>query len=555
VGLLGELIGAELDKKKEERQFQMKAYYDALASGQVKPGQQEAAWDLFKKQVPKDAHGIVDNIIKPLTMLKNRQRQVGDEAGPKKFGGGSASPGDAEAQSPLYSQDEMEQQKLAREKQEAQQKAAIEIETATKKAQAVAAANRQTQLQSRKEDGEEVSRTLKNPNLSEEEKVSRITAITGRPPERRAWKTGVIRSLDGKANLVVSYNEKEPSKVMMADGQLINVPPTMTPPIPYADYEREQKEADAAKKGPPDPAELREETEYWKSQGLGDKEARDKALAGIHGKHETSADLAKTRLGEAREDKNAASAPAANNPASVRSAALFELVTGDKPSYGLGKSAERTAYNNERNKLLQDLGPTQVGAMRAAFRSGSAELTQLMKATGMLDSVESAFQYDIKNAKQASEAVPRTDIRRYNTYRQFVSANLENNPKLAQLRIAAQTAANQYARIMVSAGRGSVTTDSARSHAEELLNGAMAQGTFDAALDQMDKEAQNMTRGLNEATQKTQGNLQRLGQPTGASPSQNTPVAVPSVSSADDYNKLKSGDTYTDPQGNVRKKP
>jgi hypothetical protein len=193
--------------------------------------------------------------------------------------------------------------------------------------------------------------------------------------------------------------------------------------------------------------------------------------------------------------------------------------------------------------------------MRAAFRSGSAELTQLMKATGMLDSVESAFQYDIKNAKQASEAVPRTDIRRYNTYRQFVSANLENNPPLAQLRIAAQTAANQYARIMVSAGRGSVTTNSARSHAEELLNGAMAQGTFDAALDQMDKEAQNMTRGLNEATQKTQGNLQRLGQPTGASPSQNTPVAVPSVSSADDYNKLKSGDTYTDPQGNVRKKP
>jgi len=260
---------------------------------------------------------------------------------------------------------------------------------------------------------------------------------------------------------------------------------------------------------------------------------------------DTTAATSVARLGKSRTDAATANAPTMGNPASVRSAALFELISGDKPSFGLGRSADRDAYNKQRNALLAELGPEKVAQMRASYKAGSAELSQLMKATGLLDSVESAFQLDIKNALDASRDVGRTASRRFNSWTQFAKADLTDSPELAKFRVATQTATNQYSRIMVSAGRGSVTTDSARTHAEELLNTAMATGAFEAALHQMDIEAQNMTKGLNAATGRAE---QRM---TGA-PAPQTALPKPDKL-GQKLNKMQ-GQQYLDAAGGDKEK-
>jgi len=512
VGILTDIINQEFDKKRDERQLQMKAFASILPTLKD-PSQAAAAWEQLKKAAPKSGHGILD-FLKPVLMGAERGAgKLGEalhipgaekieEAGTPKYKQPTPKPG--EEGSLYYSEEQMqEREEAAKKRADAQ-----EVEKATKLEQAKLTVQRQAIVQNRKQDADEIAEVTKDQNLSEEQKQLRISEITGRPPEKQTWKSGVVTLPNGN-KLPVSYNDKDPSQVMLGDGQMIKLPAGSSPPMSWEDHERSEKDGQK----PKDTAAVQEETEYWKTQGLDDEAAHKKALETVHGERVTKDTKAAVNLGKALADRQTAATPSAENPAAMKSAALFELMTGDKPTFGLGKSADRDLYNKARNELLAQLGPADIAAMRSAYRGGSAELTALLKRTGALDAVESAFQYDIANARDASAEVPRSDMRKYNTWKQFVQADFTDNPKLAKLRIAAQTAANQYARIMASSGSGSVTTDGARAHAEELLSAAMANGTFDAALEQMDKEAKNMTKGLGEARDRAQQSIQRLGHP------------------------------------------
>jgi hypothetical protein len=204
--------------------------------------------------------------------------------------------------------------------------------------------------------------------------------------------------------------------------------------------------------------------------------------------------------------------------AKLREIADFEITTGRKPSFGLGKSADRDRYNAifadqlERNP--------QAAADRATYQAGKANLTQLTRMRGQISSFEDAFQADLQNAKDAADNVSRGSMRTFNSWQQFAQANLEDNPQLAAFRVATQTAINQYARLMYSATGGGVSTDSSRAHAEELLNTAMATGAFSAALSQMQKEAKNRVAGID---QEIKGQTEILSGPKVSHPGTNPP--------------------------------
>jgi hypothetical protein len=211
----------------------------------------------------------------------------------------------------------------------------------------------------------------------------------------------------------------------------------------------------------------------------------------------------KAKAVEARIEQG--SKPSTITDEEFRALAQRQMITGEKPGFGLGKSADRDRYNKVyAEELLKD---PDSAAARAAYKAGTANLTQLSKIRGQIGSFEDAFQADLKNAREAATSVPRSSVKLYNNWQQLAKANLEDSPELAAFRVATQTAINQYARLMFSATGGGTSTDSARAHAEDLLNAAMASGAYEAALTQMNKEAKNRTKGLDDEIEKQRKGL------------------------------------------------
>jgi hypothetical protein len=189
----------------------------------------------------------------------------------------------------------------------------------------------------------------------------------------------------------------------------------------------------------------------------------------------------------------------------LRALAQRQILTGEKPSFGLGKSKDRDAYNRALAEELRN-DPDSASA-RAAYKAGSANLGQLAKVRGQVGAFEDAFQADLKNAETAAANVPRGSSKKFNSWVQLAQANLEDDPELAAFRVATQTAVNQYARLMFSATGGGTSTDSAREHAEGLLNTAMGKGSYGAALKQMQLEVKNRTAGLDKEIDEQKKNL------------------------------------------------
>ncbi len=228
----------------------------------------------------------------------------------------------------------------------------------------------------------------------------------------------------------------------------------------------------------------------------------------------------------------AQSASESSNPETLRTSVLYEIMTGQRPAFGLGKSAQRDAYNEERAKVIEELGP-QAEQLKAAYKAGNSGLTRAITQRVQIGAFENTFQKAIDQAEDASSNVPRSDARLFNSWQQLAQANLTNNPELARFKVAAQTAINEYSRIVSSATGGGVSTDTARREAENILNTAMSKGSFSAALEQMKKEADFRTQGLDQEINRMVGQLGQSpsGPGRGGTPTPPPPDVNPNVQS------------------------
>jgi len=192
-----------------------------------------------------------------------------------------------------------------------------------------------------------------------------------------------------------------------------------------------------------------------------------------------------------------------------------DMVSGTTSPLGMGQSPLRARYLKAKAQLFAE--DPEILTARAAYKAGSANLAQLQKLKGATGAFEDALQLSIDTAKAASEAVPRSDARKFNTFTQMLSANLEDNPPLAQLRVATQTAINEYARLVTNGQ----ATDAARAEGKAILDGAMGRMSYSAALDTMKREALNRVKGID-----NQIEIQKKAMGTGKGPVQG-PAAKP----------------------------
>lgn len=210
----------------------------------------------------------------------------------------------------------------------------------------------------------------------------------------------------------------------------------------------------------------------------------------------------------------------------------YSIQTGTKPSFGMSaKDPMRQQFNRVMTEYLAS--DPQAAEDRASYKAGSANLTQLTRLRGQIGSFEAAFQSDLENAREAARKIPRTSIKKFNSFEQFLQSDFTDNPDLAEFAVYAQTAINQYSRLVSSASGAGVSTDTARKEALAILDKAMPTGAFEAALNAMQKEAGNRIKGIDSEIKKQRiqmdlggGRSQQGSAPQGQSETQGSPSSA-----------------------------
>jgi hypothetical protein len=204
----------------------------------------------------------------------------------------------------------------------------------------------------------------------------------------------------------------------------------------------------------------------------------------------------------------AASGTGTLNDDELRTLAKMSLVTGQDPPFGLSaKNPLRERYQKIKADLLisQEGGVSDALVKRAEYKGTTREIGDLKVLLGRIGSFEGTAQKNLDQAVMLSKAVGRTGSSLANEYILYTQGKLTDYPALAKFRVAVNTARNEYARVVNSATGGGVTTDEARKEADEIINTSLAQGSFEAAAQQMRIDMGNRKKSINEELQQAMG--------------------------------------------------
>lgn len=207
-----------------------------------------------------------------------------------------------------------------------------------------------------------------------------------------------------------------------------------------------------------------------------------------------------------------------------------------------GGSAPRSAASAYIQKYMQD-NPTatsdDISKAASRFRLGQSEAGTIGTRAGAADVAGKDVEIFAKQARDASKALPRSDYAIANEVLQNWDMKTKN-PELRQLMIAADALVNSRARAISPTGSPHVND---QLEGRKMLSSAFASGDFEAAVQQMEKEA----AGVKEATRQTKAEFDGDGANKGGGPVKITDAAG--------YNALASGTHFIDPKGIERVKP
>jgi len=175
----------------------------------------------------------------------------------------------------------------------------------------------------------------------------------------------------------------------------------------------------------------------------------------------------------------------------VLNAMADQALAGDKSVFtGLGRGAQgakniialRTAINN---KMLENgWSGKDIAAKNAEFMGITAGERTLGTRTANIEMAGTEFSNMIPLAREASNLVPRSG------FLPFGKANVmfdeqTNDPALRQFAAANNSLVNVYARAISPTGQPTIHD---KEHAREMLSTAFDQKSYNATLDQLDKE-------------------------------------------------------------------
>ncbi len=191
------------------------------------------------------------------------------------------------------------------------------------------------------------------------------------------------------------------------------------------------------------------------------------------------------------EKPNASTIIAGQMTASAKDLAAEEyLLTGKLPT-GIGRSPQASMdIINRAAQLATDRGDSaKVAVVRRAYqKAGQQALGQLTKQQAMVGNFEKTAMNSLKIAQDLSNKVDRMGVPVFDRWAQKGKKSILGDVDVAKFHSANETFITEYAKIMSGSMGNTVTSDSAREHAREMLEPAMTKDQYDGVVDTLKLE-------------------------------------------------------------------
>lgn len=196
------------------------------------------------------------------------------------------------------------------------------------------------------------------------------------------------------------------------------------------------------------------------------------------------------------------------------------LATGEVPATGMGGLDFKTKIFNNASDRLTALGLTgaDASAEQAKYKANAGALNDNVKRRTQIAGYEGTAQDSLNLAQQwAKKALPNTGFVTLNKAENWYKSET-SDPDMKSLKDATQTVTQEYAKIMSGATNGSITSDQARTRADEMLSAADSPQAYAAAVKILQQEMKfridnldRQTQGLSDQMHKGIGSMAAVG--------------------------------------------
>lgn len=201
-----------------------------------------------------------------------------------------------------------------------------------------------------------------------------------------------------------------------------------------------------------------------------------------------------------------------SDPGMLTGAALDQAAnvynrTGQMPQ-GLGRNGvTQRAILDRAAQLAGGESTNDLLTGRAGFKADAHSLQQL---TTQADRVLSFERTAVANGRLAQQMADQAHIGGTPLFNSWVNAgrrSLQGDPAISAFDVAVQTFANEYAAVTSSAGANAPSTDSAKAHANAMINSAQTPQQFRHVMNVLYQDMENRKKGLHEQIAEIQGRL------------------------------------------------
>lgn len=198
-------------------------------------------------------------------------------------------------------------------------------------------------------------------------------------------------------------------------------------------------------------------------------------------------------------------------PDAVDLAAREYLKTGQIPNMGWGASgmpARKAVLNKAAELAKTEYGGMEGGAnARFGVKAASASLSKIQQQKTMTGAFEETAVKNADLALNASEQVDRTGVTLFNKWLQS-GRTATGSPAAAKFNAANQTFVNEYAKVISGSMGNTAVSDSARNHAESILNTAHTNEQYRQIIGLLKQEMSNRMKGFDDEIGKLNSSMQ-----------------------------------------------
>lgn len=269
---------------------------------------------------------------------------------------------------------------------------------------------------------------------------------------------------------------------------------------------------------------------------------RDIQTATVKGK--VAVELQKERL--AQQAKQEPLAVEEFTPEAVETYAQKAAVTGQIPSFGMGKNAvgAKIKVMNRAAQIMREKGKTgeALAMTEAAYKATSSALASSTRYAQQVFGFENTASKNLDLAEELSGKFNRSKVPLINRALIAGQTQIAGDPAATQFLNAVQTFQNEYAKVMSGSMGSAAATDFALKEAQKLINAAMNKEQFKAAAAVSRREMHNRRMALSEEIQNLMGTIGSDGvSALGSSKQPEAQKATPQIPEGTTATKLING--------------